>query len=70
MVIIAANITKQFLGNNEALTGLKAGVSREIRHSSKKNPAFAYPGLRAWQATAGSCRLHPRAKARGFSDGE
>src|SRR5579863_1183216 len=44
---------------NEALTGLKAGVSREI--TPEHNPP-SHAALRR-----GSCRFHPRAKSSGFS---
>jgi hypothetical protein len=52
---------------NEAVGGLKAGVC-EIRHSL--NPVFAYPGLPAWQASAGILLTFIRVKYKVSGDGE
>jgi|GEM_PF-2901417 len=51
--------SSNIMQKNEALTGLKAGVSREI--TPEHNPP-SHAALRR-----GSCRFHPRAKSSGFS---
>src|SRR5579863_1263625 len=59
VAMITAADTFLLPDQNEALTGLKAGVSREI--TPEHNPP-SHAALRR-----GSCRFHPRAKSSGFS---